>query len=87
MLVLIVDLISVLTTVTHSIEPTGPETIDLPWLEALALKQAHEMAVLGIIPRDDTHECIQRIMADEIQNHLDPGCTVSDPRGEDGGQW
>ena len=70
-----------------SVEPIGAETIDLSRLEALALKQAREMVILGIIPRDNIHECIQRIMAEEIHEHMEPGCEVSDPRGGGCDTW
>ena len=74
-------------TMPNLVEPIGPKTIDLSLLEALARQQACVEAILGNIPIGDVHECIQRIMAQEIQKHLDPECTTCDPRGEAGQSW
>src|ERR1019366_2572444 len=73
--------------VTHAIESIGATTIDLPRLEAHARQQACVEAILGNIPIGDFHECMQRIMAEEIQRHMDPECTTCDPRGEERERW
>ena len=74
-------------TTKTSVEPIGPEAIDLPGIEAFARKQACMEAILGIIPIGDVYECIQRIIAEEIQKQLDPDCVTSDPRGAESATW